>query len=358
MIAAVNGVAVGGGLEMALACDIIVAADHARFGLPEPRVGLFAGAGRHPPARAAGAVQAGDGAPADRPAHRGGRGVPDRSRQRGRAARRADADGASGGPREILECSPLSVRLTKEAVFDGLQYTVDEALERDADRRERLLASADYVEGPKAFAEKRKPAVDRPVAEPRAARAQGASGRSSRRRSVAIVGASDRSGWSSGAFANFENLGFDGAAAPREPKRRHRARAAGGHELPRDRRAGRPRALLVGAGARCRTRSQTSRRRVSATRSCSPPASARPATDGVERAAASSSTLCRELDDHVCRPELPRLRQRRRPRAGVVGDHAAAARRRASVAIVSQSGATGQRDRDVRGGAEHRRSAT
>jgi len=58
---------------------------------------------------------------------------------------------------EILLCSPLSVRLTKEAVLDGLLVSVDDALGRDAGRIERLLASADYAEGPKAFAEKRKP---------------------------------------------------------------------------------------------------------------------------------------------------------------------------------------------------------
>src|SRR5204863_7503346 len=45
ILAAVNGYALGGGFEMALACDLIVAADHARLGLPEPRVGLMAGAG-------------------------------------------------------------------------------------------------------------------------------------------------------------------------------------------------------------------------------------------------------------------------------------------------------------------------
>ena len=58
---------------------------------------------------------------------------------------------------EILECSPLSVQLTKESAFDGLQQSVDDALARDHARVERLLASADFVEGPKAFAEKRRP---------------------------------------------------------------------------------------------------------------------------------------------------------------------------------------------------------
>jgi enoyl-CoA hydratase/carnithine racemase len=156
MIAAVNGVAVGGGLEMALACDIIIAADHARFGLPEPRVGLIAGAGgihrlaRQVPFKLAmGLLLTGRLIHADE-AHRIGlvnEVVP--LAELMPAAERWAA--------EILECSPNSLRLTKEAVFDGFQHSVDEALERDEDRRERLFASADFVEGPKAFTEKRKP---------------------------------------------------------------------------------------------------------------------------------------------------------------------------------------------------------
>jgi enoyl-CoA hydratase/carnithine racemase len=156
MIAAVNGVAVGGGLEMALACDIIVAADHARFGLPEPRVGLIAGAGgihrlaRQVPFKLAmGLLLTGRMILADE-AYRIGlvNEVVPLAELMPTAERWAA---------EILECSPNSLRLTKEAVFDGLQWSVDDALERDHDRRERLFASADYVEGPKAFAEKRKP---------------------------------------------------------------------------------------------------------------------------------------------------------------------------------------------------------
>ena len=58
---------------------------------------------------------------------------------------------------EILECSPLSVRLTKEAALAGLAYPVAEAMQRDRPLLQRLLASQDFVEGPRAFAEKRKP---------------------------------------------------------------------------------------------------------------------------------------------------------------------------------------------------------
>ena len=156
MIAAVNGVAVGGGLELALACDVIIASDLARFGLPEPRVGLFAGAGgvhrlaRQVPFKLAmGLLLTGRIFGADE-AHRIG--------LVNEVVPHADLMAAAEQwAAEILECSPLSVQLTKEAALDGLTFSVDDALARDQERLQRLLASTDFVEGPQAFAEKRKP---------------------------------------------------------------------------------------------------------------------------------------------------------------------------------------------------------
>lgn len=157
LIAAVNGVALGGGFEIALACDIVIAADTARFGLPEPRVGLIAGAGgihrlarQIPLKHAMGMLLTGRLVTA-REGHRLGfvnEVVP------------ADAliDAAERWAKEILECSPLLVQLTKAAVQDGTGLGVEEAMARDwQERIPRMLASRDHVEGPKAFAEKRKP---------------------------------------------------------------------------------------------------------------------------------------------------------------------------------------------------------
>ena len=157
LIAAVNGVAAGGGFEIALACDIVIAADTARFGLPEPRVGLIAGAGgmhrlarQVPLKQAMGMLLTGRLVSAQE-GHRAGfvnEVVP-------------AADVMAAAERwasEILECSPLLVQLTKEAVHDGFGLPVDEAIARDWEARiPRMLASQDYLEGPRAFAVKRKP---------------------------------------------------------------------------------------------------------------------------------------------------------------------------------------------------------
>jgi enoyl-CoA hydratase/carnithine racemase len=157
LIAAVNGVALGGGFEIALACDIVVAADTARFGLPEPRVGLIAGAGgihrlarQIPLKHAMGILLTGRMVPAAEGERLGfvNEVVP-------AAELMASAERWAA---QILECSPLLLQLTKEAVRDGFGVDVDEAIARDwHERIPRLLESQDYVEGPKAFAEKRKP---------------------------------------------------------------------------------------------------------------------------------------------------------------------------------------------------------
>jgi enoyl-CoA hydratase/carnithine racemase len=156
LIAAVNGVALGGGLEIALACDVIVASETARLGLPEPRVGLMAAAGgvhrlpRHVPLKVAmGMMLTGRHVTAAE-AYRIGlvnEVVP--------AAELLPA--AERWAREIAECSPLSVQATKQAALQGLGRPVLEAMSGDYPAVKRLFTSPDVVEGPRAFAEKRKP---------------------------------------------------------------------------------------------------------------------------------------------------------------------------------------------------------
>ena len=158
LIAAVNGVAAGGGFEIALACDIVIAADSARFGLPEPRVGLIAGAGgihrltrQIPLKQAMGLLMTGRLVSAEEGFRLGfvNEVVP--------AAGLAEA--AARWADQMLECSPLLLALTKEAALAGQGLPVEEAMARDWDQRiPRMLASQDYIEGPMAFSEKRKPA--------------------------------------------------------------------------------------------------------------------------------------------------------------------------------------------------------
>lgn len=159
VIAAVNGVAMGGGFEIALACDMIVAAENAVFALPEPRVGLAAlAAGLHRLPREIGTKQAmgmiltGRRVSASEGAQLGfvNEVVPE-----GQAVEAAKRWAA-----QVLECSPMSVRASKEAVYRGLEAgSVRAALEeqREYPAVKAMGKSEDFVEGPKAFAEKRSP---------------------------------------------------------------------------------------------------------------------------------------------------------------------------------------------------------
>lgn len=157
LIAAVNGLALGGGFEIVLACDIVVASEKASFGLPEVRVGLAAAAGglhrlprQIPEKLAMGMILSGRRIDA---AEAAGMGLvnelvaPDDLLP---AARRWADD--------ILKGAPLSVRASKEVAQRGLAHaSLEEAHGAFYEGMRSMVKSEDYVEGPKAFAEKRKP---------------------------------------------------------------------------------------------------------------------------------------------------------------------------------------------------------
>ncbi len=157
VIAAVNGLALGGGFEIVLACDLVVASETASFGLPEPRVGLAALAGglhrlprQIPLKQAMGLILTGRRISA-REAHTLGlvNEVVPPAELLPAARRWADA---------ILECSPISVRTSKQVVARGLRFaSLEEAMSQRYDVIRELVLSEDFAEGPRAFAAKRKP---------------------------------------------------------------------------------------------------------------------------------------------------------------------------------------------------------
>lgn len=157
VIAAVNGVAMGGGFEIALACDLIIASDNARFALPEPKVGLAALAGglhRLPRQiglkNAMGMMLTGRHVMADEGKELGfvNEVVPQAELM----------DAAMKWAGMIAECSPSSVRTTKEVAMKGLDTAnFQEAFSMKYDAIGRMVKGPDFIEGPMAFAQKRKP---------------------------------------------------------------------------------------------------------------------------------------------------------------------------------------------------------
>ena len=157
VIAAVNGVSMGGGFEIALACDLIIASEKAMFELPEPKVGLAALAGglnRLPrqigPKRALGMILT-------------GRHVsPEEGKELGFVNEVVPhdelMDAAMRWANLILECAPLSIRASKDVVYKSLDSaSLQDSMEAQYDSVKAMVGSEDFVEGPKAFSEKRPP---------------------------------------------------------------------------------------------------------------------------------------------------------------------------------------------------------
>jgi enoyl-CoA hydratase/carnithine racemase len=156
MIAAVNGFCLAGGLELALACDLRVASATARFGLTETRWAIMPGAGGTqrlpravPLARALEMILTAEQIDAEEALRLGlvNRVVPPAELM----------PTAHKFAQTLCERGPLALRAAKEAVIRGLSLPLADGLRLEAFLSASLRGTEDAVEGPKAFAEKRKP---------------------------------------------------------------------------------------------------------------------------------------------------------------------------------------------------------
>lgn len=164
IIAAVNGLALGGGFETAMSCDIIIAASDVRLGLPEAKRGIVPGIGiykfhRQVPLKVAMEIMltGEDRMTAQRGYEIGivNKVVPVQADWTDDQKREAVVKAAEEMAEKMLDCAPLSLQAIKEATLRSRHIPEREAMEMDFGRV--FMNSEDSVEGPLAFVEKRKP---------------------------------------------------------------------------------------------------------------------------------------------------------------------------------------------------------
>jgi len=156
LVAAVSGYALGGGCELALACDMIVASESAQFGQPEILLGIIpGGGGTQRLARVMGKQRAMELVLTGR------RIGAEEAHRLGIVTRLASADGwldaALELAEEVAERPPLAARLAKQAVLAAEETALTAGLDHERRLYELAMATEDRVEGMNAFLEKRKP---------------------------------------------------------------------------------------------------------------------------------------------------------------------------------------------------------
>lgn len=156
IIAAVNGVALGGGFELALGCDIRIASENAIFGLPEVTLGVFpAGGGTQ---RLPRLIPLGIAAEM---LFTGKRIDAQEAYRIGLVNKVVPVGEVMPAAKElantICQAGPLAVRAAKEAMLRGINMTLEEGLRLQDSIAQYMVATKDFAEGIKAFEEKRKP---------------------------------------------------------------------------------------------------------------------------------------------------------------------------------------------------------
>ena len=155
VICAVNGMALGGGCELAMACDIRIASESAKFGQPEVNLGVIPGAGgtqRLPrlvsKGKAKELIFTGDMITASEAKEIG---LVDRIAPKGEAVSEA-----KNMAKKIMEKGPIAIKYAKNAIDEGVNMTLNEGLKLEKKLFGELFKTEDQKEGAKAFLEKRK----------------------------------------------------------------------------------------------------------------------------------------------------------------------------------------------------------